>query len=362
VRPAPKSRYEHSALSLGVDPHSPRHALLLVVGGHGGRSRLFNDVSVLRLRTESAAQAWVPRASIQLAALSIYTSAANTAPIYTDEERKIDPDAAAWYEPLISGEAPEARFGHKVSLVGSSQAFLLGGRGHGPCGSLFCLDLLTWSWSRVLLRPGLLRDCYDHAMEAVGSKLIIFGGVPSPSQTLDTVTVFDTLTCEEQVLQVVGHVPVLSRFATAAFPLPAQGYGQAALQLVGFGGVSSANAPQASLFSLSLQLSLELAYAGQGSSTDVASLPFSAHLLLEPAGAEPLISSPLTRSPLPRIEGPPLSGGGWEYSSSLLSESFRPEPGLWDSSRSLNSNSSTLENALWTPSGSHITSSPLEWR
>jgi hypothetical protein len=128
--PTPKSRYAHGAA------HLQDAGLLLVFGGHGGRSRYFNDICLLKLESP---RGLTPATAATLAALKRYgpksgmlvalTTWAVPPAAKTDEE---ETGVHTWLMPTtVTGEPPTPRSGFTLTTVGSS-AYVIGGGFRAP--------------------------------------------------------------------------------------------------------------------------------------------------------------------------------------------------------------------------------------
>ena len=127
LTPSPKGRYAHAAVWLGArgSPHT------LVFGGHGGRSRYYNDANVLQLPSAEA------------------------------------PCEAAWMTPVLSGPPPRKRSGHTMTLIGE-RAFIIGGYdGVDILSDITILNTRSWTWSAPRLAGSGIPPLVGHSAEAV---------------------------------------------------------------------------------------------------------------------------------------------------------------------------------------------------
>ncbi|KAA0159342.1 hypothetical protein FNF31_04929 [Cafeteria roenbergensis] len=89
-----------------------------------------------------------------------------------------DPVSCSWDRPRVAGSAPLARTGHGSAAVGSRVLVFGGGQATRVFNDLHCLntEAWPWRWERVADMGGVPRPRVAHAVAAVGSAMVVFGG------------------------------------------------------------------------------------------------------------------------------------------------------------------------------------------
>jgi len=112
---------------------------------------------------------------------------------YLNDVWVLDCASLSWQRVFCGGVAPEKRYGHSCSLVGS-RMFVFGGR--GPNGVLFrdmhFLDLQTWTWVPVNATSGGPTPRFYNGSLVVGRKIVIHGGWNGEQKCFGDMWVFDT--------------------------------------------------------------------------------------------------------------------------------------------------------------------------
>ncbi|KAK6911566.1 Kelch repeat type 1 [Dillenia turbinata] len=123
-----------------------------------------------------------------------------------------------WVAPTISGPRPKPRYEHGAAVV-EDKMYIFGGNHNGRyLSDLQVLDLRTWAWSKVELKPGpsslespssvQMTPCAGHSLIPWENKLLtIAGHTKDPSETVQ-VKVFDLQTSSWSNLRTYGKPPV----------------------------------------------------------------------------------------------------------------------------------------------------------
>jgi hypothetical protein len=189
----PKNRYAHSA----VFRRETRQ--IITFGGHGGRSRYYNDVGVLQLTGGRGASARIRHAL--RAGGPILLDDEPTEPPYSPAEARIDAGklaqaevAGSWIPVEVRGRAPARRSGHGCSLIGDTMFVLGGFTGKELLSDLWALHLGTLTWSQCRVGGVSLPPLTGHSCNVIPdtSSLVIFGGSCSPSRLSLATFVLDT--------------------------------------------------------------------------------------------------------------------------------------------------------------------------
>lgn len=111
---------------------------------------------------------------------------------YFNDTHLFDGETGMWHNVQCSGELPQPRYGHSVTLVGN-RMFLFGGKGAATLfRDIFFLDLEEWAWVPVSSTSQGPSPRLNHASLLVGRKMVIHGGWDGGKRCLDDLWVFDT--------------------------------------------------------------------------------------------------------------------------------------------------------------------------
>ncbi|KAL5566052.1 hypothetical protein UlMin_029216 [Ulmus minor] len=123
-----------------------------------------------------------------------------------------------WISPPISGQRPKARYEHGAAVV-QDKMYIYGGNHNGRyLNDLHVLDLRSWSWSRIEVKPGAespdstspvtVAPCAGHSLIHWENKLLsIAGHTKDRSETIQ-VKAFDLQTSSWSNLKTYGKPPV----------------------------------------------------------------------------------------------------------------------------------------------------------
>ncbi|XP_052193414.1 acyl-CoA-binding domain-containing protein 4 [Diospyros lotus] len=124
-----------------------------------------------------------------------------------------------WVEPPVSGPRPKARYEHGAAVI-DDKMYIFGGNHNGRyLSDLQVLDLRSWTWSRIEVKPGnesveapspvTVSPCAGHSLIPWGTNklLCVAGHTKDPSETIQ-VKVFDLQTYTWSILKTYGKPPV----------------------------------------------------------------------------------------------------------------------------------------------------------
>jgi hypothetical protein len=192
----PKNRYIHATLML----ESERR--LLLFGGHGGRSRYYNDVHLLDLSDAAASLPSLPSESRERLPSSVSLLRPGdghdpSTPVPRQASNRdlrpdvspgslSDPDAASssppigrWISPTISGSVPPKRSGHSLVRCGARAIVFGGFNGKELLNDVYSLDLTTFVWIHVKITgPVKLPPSHGHCAVSIPGTHTVR---PSPS-------------------------------------------------------------------------------------------------------------------------------------------------------------------------------------
>ena len=139
----------------------------------------------------------------------------------------------SWVQPTCSGEVPNRRSGHTLTVVGTN-AFMFGGCDHssppGPTNDLYILKMGTgkdFEWSKPETMGASPKPRWRHSATLLpANKVLIFGGFHSSTNRFNDLHIFDTITRSwEQPLESEcdftprgNHIP--SKTAGPGMPTP----------------------------------------------------------------------------------------------------------------------------------------------
>lgn len=96
---------------------------------------------------------------------------------YYNDTQALDLETNTWHKVETAGDAPEARYAHCASTIGS-KIYIFGGRGEkGKCfNDIHCLDTETWTWQKLASSTEGPSARFGHAQCVIGKKIVLFGG------------------------------------------------------------------------------------------------------------------------------------------------------------------------------------------
>lgn len=218
---APCPRWGHSAVGWG--------SLVVVFGGFKDSSTRLDDVFVF----DTAASKWsAPPCAAATEQRAMQVSAVGGAEDGEgkagDDEQERDvndgeEEGAATTAGKGSFEVPSARGEHGAALVGDAM-YVFGGYGgvgvaRRDLNDLYCLDLNTWAWQRRRCRGAAPSPRSGHALCAVMSSLLVFGGSSATQQFCD-MHVLDLSSMAWKESSVTLGVPRWSMGAIAVEAIP----------------------------------------------------------------------------------------------------------------------------------------------
>ncbi|KAI4295171.1 hypothetical protein MLD38_040551 [Melastoma candidum] len=121
-----------------------------------------------------------------------------------------------WVKPPISGQKPRSRYEHGAAVI-KDKMYIYGGNHNGRyLNDLHALDLKSWTWSRVDIKPESMDSkshgsgvpCAGHSLISWDNKLLsIAGHTKDPAETIH-VKAFDPETRTWSALKTYGKSPV----------------------------------------------------------------------------------------------------------------------------------------------------------
>uniref|UniRef100_A0A671V3U7 Kelch domain containing 1 n=1 Tax=Sparus aurata TaxID=8175 RepID=A0A671V3U7_SPAAU len=116
---------------------------------------------------------------------------------WNNEVHIFDPVHASWSEPRTHGQAPSARATHASAQLGH-RGYIIGGKVMETSTSdIHCLDLESWTWSKIIPVSSSPVGRSWHTLTAVSdSSLFLFGGLSKDCKPMSDGWLFDVETKE----------------------------------------------------------------------------------------------------------------------------------------------------------------------
>jgi hypothetical protein len=159
---------------------------LFVFGGHDEENEYLNDMFVYDISnnkwdsvTITAGTAPIPRHHHSAAAIGnkIYIFGGRSSSGCFNDLHVFDSDTGAWSQPEVAGIFPAGRWGHTATTVKGSKIFFFGGWNGTWCFSdTNVFDAENNSWGRVTLTGNLPQARAYHTVSVIKEKLYLFGG------------------------------------------------------------------------------------------------------------------------------------------------------------------------------------------
>lgn len=185
----PCARGGHSASLVGPTDPAKAAARIFIFGGHYDKGKgegfvYLNDIHILDIDENCWSQphckgtAPEPRyghSSTLVGSRVVYFGGKGKEKHFRDLHA-LDANSLTWYQGPSSGGAPSARHGHTATIHGTRLYVFGGACGGKYFGDLHCLDLSSMAWASPQTTGPKPTPRYGHAALLIGESLLVHGG------------------------------------------------------------------------------------------------------------------------------------------------------------------------------------------